>query len=192
MLWKRTHRTNMAKETQSPDQSIQAARPGAGSFLSKRMIMIGVPVFILQVALLYFLMVKFMVTSTGSAKEPLKSLEQNEHGKAAEGESGGEGSGQSIFVVKDLMVNPAGTNGTRFLLTTVGFEVNSPEGQRELERKEVQVRDVLNTILTSKGLDELIDVGQREELRTEISRRVGDLIKSGSLTKVYFSKFVIQ
>ena len=95
-------------------------------------------------------------------------------------------------MVKDLIVNPAGTNGTRFLLTTVGFEVTTPETQKELEAKEVQVRDILNTVLTGKGLDELVDVSQRETLRAEIAEKINALLKNGTLSSVYFSKFIIQ
>jgi flagellar FliL protein len=97
-----------------------------------------------------------------------------------------------MFVVKDMIVNPAGTNGSRFLLVTIGFESSSAEGVKELERKEIQLRDILNTVLTAKSLDELASVGQREELRTEIQARSGELVKVGSVTNVYFSKFIIQ
>ena len=74
----------------------------------------------------------------------------------------------------------------------MGIEVSTPEGQAELEKKEVQVRDLLNSILTSKGLNELVSIEQRELLRIEISKKVGELLKSGKLRNVYFSKFIIQ
>ena len=54
------------------------------------------------------------------------------------------------------------------------------------------MRDILNTVLTSKGLDELVDVHQREALRTEIAEKINALLKNGSLSSVYFSKFIIQ
>lgn len=97
-----------------------------------------------------------------------------------------------MFIVKDLIVNPAGTNGTRYLLLTVGIEASTSEGVKELEKKEIQVRDALNTVLTTKGLDELASVERREDLRTEIQTKVGSLVKAGSVTNVYFSKFIIQ
>jgi flagellar FliL protein len=108
------------------------------------------------------------------------------------GEYAGGASAASIYVVKDIIVNPAGTNGTRFLLTTIGFEVSSPEARRELELKDVQLRDLLNTILTSKDMVTLSLVDQREALRQEIARKVGSMVQSGTLNNVYFSKFIIQ
>lgn len=176
----------MAKEPQAPERPTETPKPEPAPkkpFLSKKVIMFGVPVFLVQLVGIYFVIVKFIappgVAAANAAPEP------DEKAKL-------EQVAPSIFVVKDVIVNPAGTNGTRFLLTTVGFEVTTPESQKELEKKEVQVRDVLNTILTSKGLDELVDVGQRETLRIEIASRISGLLKPGALMNVYFSKFIIQ
>jgi flagellar FliL protein len=184
----------MAKE--SPMEQSAQAGPAVKAekkpLISKKLILFGVPVFLVQLIVVYFVVGKFVAPSANSAKEGGKTEESKEHAKAGEGEAGGEPAVQNIFVVKDMIVNPAGTNGTRFLLTTVGFEISNAEGKKELENKEVQVRDALNTVLTSKALDELIDVSLREELRVEISQKVGDLVKSGNLTNVYFSKFIIQ
>lgn len=181
----------MAKElipSEQKQEEAPAEKVPSQPFLSKKLIIIGIPVFIVQLAVIYFLAVKFLSpASPTSAKDPSKEAAKTaEHKDAAEVES------QNIFVVKDVIVNPAGTNGTRFLLTTVGFEVSSPECEKELEKKEVQVRDALNTVLTSKGLDELVGMEQREVLRAELAKKVGELLRSGSLSKVYFSKFIIQ
>jgi flagellar FliL protein len=148
----------------------------------KKLVLFGVPVFLVQLVAIYFLMSRFISPSSAAPKEGAKPAEVKEQAEHP----------VNIFVVKDIIVNPAGTNGTRFLLTTIGFEVSTPEAQKELERKEVQVRDVLNSILTSKGLDELVSVEQRETLRVEISQKVSEMVKSGSLANVYFSKFIIQ
>lgn len=181
----------MAKEAIAPDKGQVAGQEAAGKqgLPMKKMIIIGVPVFLVQLVLIFFVIKMFIAPSGpataarhGETTEPAKSP-GGEHGEAAV---------QTLFVVKDLIVNPAGTNGTRFLLTTVGFEVSGPEAQKELEVKEVQVRDILNTVLTSKGLDELVDVQQREALRSEIAEKINALLKNGSLSSVYFSKFIIQ
>lgn len=176
----------MAKETQPPEQSKTppvAPAPAPAGATPMKLAAIGIPVFLVQLAVVYFLVVKFVAPSAGAAPaEPAKAAETKESADAA----------KSIFVVKDVIVNPAGTNGTRFLLTTVGFEINSAEREKDLEKKEVQVRDVLNTVLTGKGLDELVRPDQREALRKEIFQKVAEMLPAGTLTNVYFSKFIIQ
>lgn len=184
----------MAKEAQAPETKPENA-PAAASAKKpmdmKKLIMIGVPLFIVQLALVFFLATKFLAPS-GASHEPAKETEKATEQKS-EGESGKEGEGgASIFVVKDLIINPAGTNGTRYLLTTVGFEVSSPEAQKELEKKDMQVRDALNSVLGSKGLDELVNIEERPKLRDELSEKISEILKTGSLKNVYFSKFIIQ
>ena len=133
--------------------------------------------------MLYFVAAKFLVAPSATDQEaPTRSETTDLHEPAV----------QNVFVVKDIIVNPAGTNGTRFLLMTIGFEVSSPETQKELETKEIQVRDALTTILCTKSLEELASTERREELRTQIADRIAGVIKRGSLTSVYFSKFIIQ
>ena len=178
----------MAKELQPPDQAKQpqaAAAPpvAAAGMTPMKLLIIGVPVFLVQLAVVYFLVAKFVSPSAApSQSEPAKAAESKESADQA----------KSIFVVKDIIVNPAGTNGTRFLLTTVGFEINGVEREKDIEKKEVQVRDVLNTVLTSKGLDDLVRPEQREALRREILQKVSEMLPAGTLSNVYFSKFIIQ
>ena len=173
----------MAKEQQPPEPAKTAPpAPAPQGMTPMKLVIIGVPLFLVQLAVVYFLVAKFVAPgSPAPAPEQAKAAEQKEGTEA-----------KSIYVVKDVIVNPAGTNGTRFLLTTVGFEVNGVEREKELEKMEVQVRDVLNTILTSKGLEDLAGNEQREALRKEILQKVSTMLPAGSLTNVYFSKFIIQ
>ncbi|HUI10294.1 MAG TPA: flagellar basal body-associated FliL family protein [Bacteroidota bacterium] len=172
----------MAKEQQPPEAAKPAApAPAAQGITPMKLVIIGVPLFLVQLAVVYFLVAKFVAPASTPAGPQTRAAEPKETAEA-----------KSIFVVKDVIVNPAGTNGTRFLLTTVGFEINGIEREKELEGKEVQVRDVLNTILTSKGLEDLSGNEQREALRKEILQKVGEMLPAGSLTNVYFSKFIIQ
>jgi len=97
-----------------------------------------------------------------------------------------------VYVVKDLIVNPAGTNGLRFLLTTIGLEVTSEETVKELEKRDVQIDDSIIGILTSKTLPELDDTSTRDSLKVSIKNQVNKELLTGSVINVYFSKFIIQ
>jgi flagellar basal body-associated protein FliL len=188
----------MAKTTAPPEQSVPASPEAvpAQKLPVKKLIMFGVPLLVVQLVLVYFLITKFLAPSpqASGGTEAQKTEGQAEGGKEGHG-SQKEGQGESegkIYVVKDLIVNPAGTNGTRFLLTTVGFEVTTPEALKELENKDVMVRDVLNTILTSKDLTTIVNIEGRESIRKEIEQKIGSILRGGALTNVYFSKFIIQ
>ncbi|CUS83973.1 flagellar basal body-associated FliL family protein [Candidatus Kryptobacter tengchongensis] len=97
-----------------------------------------------------------------------------------------------LFVVKDLIVNPAGTGVMRYLLTSVGIEVTNEKVFAEIQTKEVIVNDILINVLSSKTLEELTDVTKRKELRREIANKINEILTQGRVQNVYFSKFIVQ
>ncbi|MDD4052814.1 MAG: flagellar basal body-associated FliL family protein [candidate division Zixibacteria bacterium] len=98
----------------------------------------------------------------------------------------------NICMIGEIIVNPAGTGGTRYLSASVGFELgNSKAGARFAEREAV-IRDALITILSSQSITELTDFRQRELLRKLIKQRAEKLLKAGDITAVYFTEFVLQ
>lgn len=170
-------------QTEAQQQPVAPEKPSV-----KKMLLIGVPLFLIQVVVVYFLVVKFFTpgtTNTGGTPNSSPGMEQ---AVVSEGSS----SSENIYIIKDIIINPAGTNGNRYLLATVGLEASNKATWAELTQKEVQVRDVLNTILTSKTLLELVDVTKREALRTEIAKKTTALLKNGVVKNVYFSKYIIQ
>ncbi len=112
--------------------------------------------------------------------------------QAAVSQRGDDPSFDHVYVVKDLIVNPAGTNGLRFLLTTIGLEVTSEETVKELEKRDVQIHDSIIGILTSKTLPELDDVSTRDTLKVSIKSQINKELVTGTVVNVYFSKFIIQ
>ncbi|MFA6542365.1 MAG: flagellar basal body-associated FliL family protein [Bacteroidota bacterium] len=173
----------MAKDS-TPTAPAVPAMEGTpkSSFDIKKILMIGVPIVIVQVVIIYFLFVKFIAPG----------LSQNANGQGSHEEEAGEPVQSQVLVIKDIIVNPAGTNGTRFLLTTVGIEVPSAEIKAELEQKEVQTRDILNSILTSKGLEELTLPQFKETLKSEMQEKLNSTLSKGKIKNIYFSKFIIQ
>jgi flagellar basal body-associated protein FliL len=179
----------MAKETVPPDPKAPQTEPAPipeakKGFALKKILMIGGPIVLVQIVAVYFLISKFFA--------PAAAQDLPEQKVVAEAKHSGEEQTPLIVVVKDVIVNPAGTNGAHLLVTTVGLEVSTAEAKTELEQKEVQTRDILVTILTGKRMDELTTPDQKEVLREEIHQRVNKILKSGPLNKVYISKFIIQ
>ncbi len=173
----------MAKESiGTPTVAATAETPKSEPINIKKILIIGGPIILVQIVLLYFIFAKFI--APGMSSQP--QAKEEAHGESAAPEQ------TQVMVIKDIIVNPAGTNGTRFLLTTIGLEIPSPELKLELEAKEVQTRDILNTILTSKGLDELTAPQFKELLRKEILEKLNSTLTKGKIKNIYFSKFIIQ
>jgi len=108
----------------------------------------------------------------------------------AEGESvAGVG---SITPIEDIVVNPAGSGGTRYLCTTVALESTESMVADEVAEREPQIRDTLIEILSKRTVEDLSTLSVREELRGEIKIAVNDLLVSGEVVGVYLSNFVLQ
>jgi flagellar FliL protein len=115
--------------------------------------------------------------------EKAESKSKGEHGKAGEA---------IVYSIKDIVVNPAGTAGSRFLSVSFGFELESQKLAAEFESREPIVRDVLITILSSKTLADLTDAKQKEVMRVQIKKRLSQVLATEELAGVYYTDFVLQ
>jgi flagellar FliL protein len=117
--------------------------------------------------------------------------ERSESGHESEGFSSTTAAGD-IYLIKEIIVNPAGTGGTRFLSASIGFELESDKVGELFSEREAIVRDALITILSSQSIPELSDFKRRERLRKLIQLRVQKLLHSDEIAAVYFTEFVLQ
>lgn len=161
------------------------AKKSAGK--SRKMLLI-VAVVLTQLVAAYFLVGFFFNQGGAASQAQVAAGKSVSRGKKA----GGDSNFDNVFIVKDLIVNPAGTNGLRFLLTTIGLEVTSKETEQECEKRNVEIHDAIINILTSKTLPELDDVNSRKTLKEEIRKEINSDLTTGEVINVYFSKFIIQ
>jgi flagellar basal body-associated protein FliL len=104
-----------------------------------------------------------------------------------------ESSGESVWTnISDLVVNPAETDGTRYVCATVALESRSPKVAEEIKARESQIRDSLIKILGKRTVTELSSLAVREHIREEIKQEVNDLLPIGRVEGVYFANFVLQ
>ena len=155
---------------------------------------IGAAVVVLGVVLALFVL-KPMMTSSSSAgnTEQTGTSEGHVKHKPKPKKTKNHGDGQSmLYAIKDIVVNPAGTGGTRFLSVSFGFELGSPELAHEFEKREALVRDALITILSAKTVAQLTDAKQKEIVRYQVKKRLSQLLDTEEIAGVYYTDFVLQ
>lgn len=124
--------------------------------------------------------------------EPAKE-EKKEAAAGAEHGEGGEHEGATeFFTIESIVVNPAETQGTRYLSCSVSFEVASKEDLKAFEEKAVKIKDLLITILSSKTVDELADIKLRNDMRRQILAVVNRFTAPAQASAVYLTDFVLQ
>ena len=121
------------------------------------------------------------------AKEENKEAAASEHGESGEHEGATE-----FFTIESIVVNPAETQGTRYLSCSVSFEVASKEDLKAFEEKSVKIKDLLITILSSKTVDELADIKLRNDMRRQILAVVNRFTAPAQASAVYLTDFVLQ
>lgn len=100
---------------------------------------------------------------------------------------------RDYYLVEDLVLNPAESGGTRFLVASVAFQVGSAEIAAQMSRRDVEVRDAVLAVLASKTVPELlVPDSARSALKDELRRSVGRMFPRGAIRQVFLPKFVIQ
>ena len=114
----------------------------------------------------------------------------------AKAEAGKDKDGKEVAkvlrVIDNLVLNPAGTDGSRYLMLTATFEVKDAASDELLKSRDAELRDILIGRLALKTVEELTDVTKREALKAEVLASLVPLFPPGTLKHVYFPQFVIQ
>ncbi|MCF7802849.1 MAG: flagellar basal body-associated FliL family protein [Candidatus Marinimicrobia bacterium] len=98
----------------------------------------------------------------------------------------------NIYLVDNIVINPKGTNGTRYIAMAVGLGVNDPGTLEKLKNRDIQIRDAMNALLADKSLGEFVDMENRPKLKREILNTVNDKIGPNEVESIYFTEYVIQ
>lgn len=108
-----------------------------------------------------------------------------------DGNSGGREYGQ-FFTLDGIVVNPAESQGKRFLLIDIAMETSSGNVMTELEEKDIVVRDTILKVLASQTVSDLASLESRSNLKIEIRDAVNSLLQRGKVDYLYFTQFVLQ
>lgn len=167
--------------TEASEQSTETADAPAPAPKGKAMMM-GVAGLLVGAA------VGFLGVGPVLAKNKSAAPKAEAHASAHEGgESGG-----SAWPIENLVLNPAGSNGTRFLMVSATFEMKDEAAKDAAKGKEAEVRDALLALLGKKPIDQLTDIGQRDAIKKEVLTAVSAIFPKGTVTRVFFPQFVIQ
>lgn len=112
---------------------------------------------------------------------------------AAHGSKGEEKSGSVVHMMENLVLNPAGSNGTRFLMAAVAVEVKDDNVKQTMTTRDAEMRDAVLRLLGERSVEQLTDIALREAMKKQLADSLnGRLAKRDAVKRVYFPQFVIQ
>jgi len=112
--------------------------------------------------------------------------------KEAKAEAEKAGKDAPVLLLDNLVLNPAGSGGQRFLLVSVGVQVNDPAANEEMKKREIEARDAVLRVFGSKTAEELSDVSRREGFKKEVKDILDSLLGPKMVRGVFFPQFVLQ
>jgi flagellar basal body-associated protein FliL len=122
---------------------------------------------------------------------------QNREDKDDKGRKGkkGEPGKSPVYKLDNIIVNPAGSQGQRFLMCSVAIESDDPKALDLLREHEIELRDRVITLLARQTLDRLTAEGARDSLREELLTVIRPTLGpegQGAALKVFLPQFVVQ
>jgi flagellar FliL protein len=190
---------------QAGDTEVSDSAPESGGGKKKLLLFggMGLGAVVIAVVLALFVIQPMMSGDGGSTDESHEVAEADDHAEEESHDDGGGSHGGDshssgskgsslVYAVQDIVVNPAGTGGSRFLSASFAVEVQASGLKDEMEKKDAMVRDALITILSSKTVPQLTDPKQKEIVRYQIKKRLQQLLGTEAISNVYFTDFVLQ
>jgi len=111
-------------------------------------------------------------------------------GAAKEGEAKAEGA--AVHLLENLVLNPASSGGSRFLLLTVAIEVGNAKAGEDFKTRDAELRDIILTSLGVKTVEELTEIARREQFKTELKTAINAKFGKKAVKSLYFPQFVVQ
>jgi len=113
---------------------------------------------------------------------------------AGEGGEGGEGGAASnLHLIDNLVLNPAGSGGSRFLMLSAAIELRQASQIEELKARDAESRDLVLRVMGARTVEELAEMSNREVLKQQLADSLGSFFKDKkAIRRVYFPQFVIQ
>jgi flagellar protein FliL len=97
-----------------------------------------------------------------------------------------------IYELDTFIVNLSGGAGNNYLKVKISLELNNTELKTEFEKRLPQFRDAILTLLSSKTIIEVKTLEGKSQIRAEILTTLNQYLKTGKISNVYFSDFIVQ
>lgn len=122
------------------------------------------------------------------------AAEGKEEGKGhgEKGKEGKEGGNPATYEFQNLVVNLAGTMGTRYLKTTFIVTGTDSKIKETFEAQKAKLTDITLNVLSSLSLADLEEPGAKNVLREKLVLAYNQALGKKIAEQVYFSDFVVQ
>jgi flagellar FliL protein len=102
------------------------------------------------------------------------------------------GAKKITVAINKLLVNVAGTMGSRYLLVSISLVSTDSGFQQKMTDNDAALRDAASSTLSSKTLADLEKPDERNLIRTELLTSFNNILGSDEVSELYLTEFAIQ
>jgi flagellar FliL protein len=179
-------------EAEAPAAAAAAPAGGIKAWLPLIITVLLMPA--LAFATTKFVLLPQMKKSMAATPSAPPSTEAPASGETKEGGAPAEGGVKTKVKIpmSKILVNVAGTMGTRYLMTSITVVGNSEELRAKVEENKDQLMDLATSTLSTKTISDLEKPGARNVIRAELITVFNNALGGPWISEIYITEMAIQ
>ncbi len=99
----------------------------------------------------------------------------------------------AYFDLESFSVNTSDTDEPHFVKVTLslGYDTGKVDLQTELNARRAQLRDIIISVLGAKKYTDLNTQDKKDALKTDLMRRINEILQKGKIKGIAFTEFVL-
>lgn len=103
------------------------------------------------------------------------------------------GSNESAFYkLNDIVINPADSNGQRYLVFSLAIKLKNKDALNILESKKAEAKDRINLLMSHYTSAELGSLKKRAIIKKRLGTTINHVIGKKSVRNLFFTRYIMQ
>ena len=94
--------------------------------------------------------------------------------------------------IDEFVVNIISGDAAHYVKASLTVELTNEEVTLEVEQRMPQMRDAVLLLISNKTYEELQDLQGKKQLKAELTSKINSFLRTGKVTSIYFTNFVVQ
>ena len=94
--------------------------------------------------------------------------------------------------IKEFVVNIISEDSSHYVKAALSLELSNEQVMEEAEKRMPQIRDAILLLISNKTFEELQDLQGKKQLKAELKIKINSFLKTGRVSNIYLTDFVVQ